>query len=240
MDLAGRSALVTGSTSGIGRETAKQLAKAGAEVIVAGRNAERGAETVAAIEADGGKARFVAVDMTDLDSVRRLAEEAADVDILVNNAGAFEFAPTAEQEVPSYDEMFQVNVRAPYFLTAAIAPRMTARGDGSIINVSTMAATIALPGASVYSATKAALNSLTRTWAAEFGKAGVRVNTVAPGPTLTESAPASMVGPLGETTLLGRYASTEEIAGAIVFLASPRATYITGANLPVDGGRAAA
>jgi NAD(P)-dependent dehydrogenase (short-subunit alcohol dehydrogenase family) len=240
MDLAGRSALVTGSTSGIGRETAKQLAKAGAEVIVSGRNAERGAETVAAIEADGGKARFVAADMADLESVRRLAEEAGDVDILVNNAGVFEFAPTAEQQVASYDEMFQVNVRAPYFLTAAIAPRMAARGDGSIINISTMAASIALPGSSVYSASKAALNSLTRTWAAEFGPAGVRVNTVAPGPTRTESAPPAMVGPLGETTLLGRSASTEEIAHAIVFLASPRATYITGATVPVDGGRTAA
>ncbi|MEU6852965.1 SDR family oxidoreductase [Actinacidiphila alni] len=240
MELAGRSALVTGSTSGIGRETAKQLAKAGAEVIVAGRNAERGAETVAAIEADGGKARFVAVDMTDLDSVRRLAEEAADVDVLVNNAGIFDFAPTGEQEAASYEEMFRVNVRAPYFLTAAIAPRMAARGDGSIINISTMAATIALPGSSVYSATKAALNSLTRTWAAEFGPAGVRVNTVAPGPTLTESAPLEMAETLGRTTLLGRYASTEEIARAIVFLASPQAAYITGANVPVDGGRTAA
>ncbi|SFE40822.1 Short-chain dehydrogenase [Actinacidiphila alni] len=240
MELAGRSALVTGSTSGIGRETAKQLAKAGAEVIVAGRNAERGAETVAAIEADGGKARFVAVDMTDLDSVRRLAEEAADVDILVNNAGIFDFAPTGEQGAASYEEMFRVNVRAPYFLTAAIAPRMAARGDGSIINISTMAATIALPGSSVYSATKAALNSLTRTWAAEFGPAGVRVNTVAPGPTLTEGAPLEMAETLGRTTLLGRYASTEEIARAIVFLASPQAAYITGANVPVDGGRTAA
>ncbi|MEW2517240.1 SDR family NAD(P)-dependent oxidoreductase [Actinacidiphila alni] len=240
MELAGRSALVTGSTSGIGRETAKQLAKAGAEVIVTGRNAERGAETVAAIEADGGKARFVAVDMTDLDSVRRLAEEAADVDILVNNAGIFDFAPTGEQGAASYEEMFRVNVRAPYFLTAAIAPRMAARGDGSIINISTMAATIALPGSSVYSATKAALNSLTRTWAAEFGPAGVRVNTVAPGPTLTEGAPLEMAETLGRTTLLGRYASTEEIARAIVFLASPQAAYITGANVPVDGGRTAA
>jgi NAD(P)-dependent dehydrogenase (short-subunit alcohol dehydrogenase family) len=237
MELSGRTALVTGSTSGIGREVALQLARAGAEVIVSGRNEARGAETVAAIEAEGGKARFTAVDMSDLASVGRLAEAAADVDVLVNNAGTFEFVPTPEQTVAAFDEMFQVNVRAPYFLTASIAPRMAERGEGSIINISTMAAEIGLPGGSVYSATKAAVNSLTRTWAAEFGGSGVRVNTVSPGPTLTQGAPIEMVGPMGTTTLLGRHAAPEEIASAVVFLASPRASYLTGTNIPVDGGR---
>jgi NAD(P)-dependent dehydrogenase (short-subunit alcohol dehydrogenase family) len=240
MEFEGRKALVTGGTSGIGREIARQLAAGGAEVLVSGRDAERGAATVAAIEAAGGKARFFAADMADLDSVGRLAEQAADVDILVNNAGVFDFAPTGEQSVASYDAMFQVNVRALYFLTAAIAPRMAARGDGSVVNISTMAATVALPGGSVYSATKAAVNSLTRTWAAEFGTSGVRVNSVSPGPTLTESAPLEMVDTLGATTLLKRHASTAEIAAAVVFLASPRAAYVTGATVPVDGGRAVA
>ncbi|BBA95834.1 putative short chain dehydrogenase/reductase [Actinacidiphila reveromycinica] len=240
MEFEGRKALVTGGTSGIGREIARQLAAAGAEVVISGRDAERGAATVAAIEAAGGKARFFAADMADLDSVGLLAEQAADVDILVNNAGIFDFAPTAEQSVASYDAMFQVNVRALYFLTSAIAPRMAERGEGSVVNISTMAATVALPGGSVYSATKAAVNSLTRTWAAEFGPSGVRVNSVSPGPTLTESAPLEMVDTLGATTLLKRHADTAEIAAAVVFLASPRATYVTGATLPVDGGRAVA
>ncbi|WP_335980888.1 SDR family NAD(P)-dependent oxidoreductase [Streptomyces sp. CA2R106] len=240
MEFEGRKALVTGGTSGIGREIARQLAAGGAEVLVSGRDAQRGAATVAAIEAAGGKARFFAADMADLDSVGRLAEQAADVDILVNNAGVFDFAPTGEQSVASYDAMFQVNVRALYFLTAAIAPRMAERGDGSVVNISTMAATVALPGGSVYSATKAAVNSLTRTWAAEFGTSGVRVNSVSPGPTLTESAPLEMVDTLGATTLLKRHASTAEIAAAVVFLASPRAAYVTGATVPVDGGRAVA
>lgn len=240
MELTGRTALVTGATSGIGREIALQLGRAGAEVIVAGRNAERGAQTVAALEEAGAKARFVAADMADLDSVGRLAEQAGDVDILVNNAGIFPFIPTHEQTVPVYDETFQVNVRAAFFLTAAIAPRMAARGAGSVVNISTISVEIGMPGLAVYSATKAAVESLTRTWAAEYGTSGVRVNTVSPGPTLTEGAPIEMVGPIGKTTLLGRHASPGEIAAAVVFLASDRASYITGATLPVDGGRTAA
>ena len=237
MGLEGRKALVTGATSGIGREIAIQLGKQGAEVLVAGRNAERGAATVTAIEKDGGTARFVTVEMADLDSVRRLAKEASDVDVLVNNAGTSEFVPSAEQTVASYDAVFQVNVRAPYFLTAAIAPRMAARGGGSVINVGTMAAHIGMPTTSVYGATKAALASMTRTWAAEFGASGVRFNIVAPGPTLTEAVPHEVNRAIGSTTLLQRPATTQEIAAAVVFLASPEASYITGATIPVDGGR---
>jgi NAD(P)-dependent dehydrogenase (short-subunit alcohol dehydrogenase family) len=240
MELDGHKALVTGGTSGIGRETALQLARAGAEVIIAGRSEERGAQTVAAIEAAGGRARFVATDMNDLDSVGRLAEQAGDVDILVNNAGTFDFLPTAEQDVASFETMFQVNVRAPFFLTAAIAPKMAARGEGSIINVTTMAAAFGMPDTAAYGASKAALASLTRTWAVEFSGNGVRVNTIAPGPTLTEGVPADVADPVGATTLLARHADVKEIAEVIVFLASPRASYITGANLAADGGRTAA
>lgn len=240
MELSGRKALVTGATSGIGREAAVRLAAAGAEVIIAGRNAERGAKTVAAIEADGGRARFVPVDMNDLDSVGRLAEEAADVDILVNNAGAFAFKPTTDQDVASFETMFAVNVRAPFFLTAALAPKMAARGGGSIVNVSTMAAAFGMPGAAAYGASKAALSSLTKTWAVEFSKQGVRVNTVAPGPTLTEGVPADMANAVAATTVMERYADVKEIAEVIVFLASPRASYVTGANVAADGGRTAA
>jgi NAD(P)-dependent dehydrogenase (short-subunit alcohol dehydrogenase family) len=239
MELEDQRVLVTGATSGIGRETAMLFARRGATVVVTGRNAERGAETVAAIEAEGGRAEFLAADMNDVESVRRLADEAGEVDVLVNNAGAFPFASTLEQDIDSFDMMFDVNVRAPFFLTAALLPKMIARGSGAVVNVSTMAASVGMADAPVYSATKAALESLTRSWAAAFGANGIRVNTVAPGPTRTDGAVDALgdaVEQLGSQTPLGRAADPLEIAEAIVFLASPRASYLTGATVAVDGG----
>ncbi len=143
----------------------------------------------------------------------------------------------------SFDAVFTANVRAPYFLTAALAPAMVAKGSGSIVNVSSMAARIGMPGLSVYSATKAALEALTRTWAAEFSPAGVRVNAVAPGPTRTDMVLAAMgeegAGQVGKSTLLGRLATPREIAEVIAFLAGDRAAYVTGAVIAADAGRTA-
>ena len=241
MNLENQRALVTGATSGIGRAAALKLAEEGAEVIVVGRNPHRGAETVAAIEAAGGKGRFLAADLHDLDSVAQLVEQAGDVDVLVNNAGIYPFALTHETPVEAFDETFSTNVRAPFFLTAAIAPKMAARGGGSIVNVSTMVAHFGLPGASAYGASKAAVVSLTQTWAAEYGPQGVRVNAVSVGTTRTEGT-AGMgddLDQLASTSPLGRPASPEEIAEAILFLASPRSSYVNGAILAADGGRTA-
>jgi NAD(P)-dependent dehydrogenase (short-subunit alcohol dehydrogenase family) len=241
MELEQQRALVTGATSGIGRAVAIKLAEAGADVIVVGRDAQRGAGTVAAIEADGGSASFIAADLNDLDSVMALAEQAGDVDILVNNAGIYAFAPTHETEVDDFEATFDTNVRGPFFLTAALAPKMAARGGGSIVNVATMVAHFGLPGASAYGASKAALVSLTQTWAAEYGPQGVRVNAVSAGTTRTEGTAAmgDDLDALAQTSPLGRPASADEIAEAIVFLASPRSSYINGAILPADGGRTA-
>jgi NAD(P)-dependent dehydrogenase (short-subunit alcohol dehydrogenase family) len=242
MELEGKTALVTGATSGIGREVAKQLAGKGATVIVSGRDAARGAETVAAIEAEGGQARFIAADIGDFAAIGRLAQEAGAVDILVNNAGAFDFAPTVEQDPESFQMMFDVNVRGPYFLTAALAPGMAARGGGAIVNLTTMAAELGLPGGSAYGATKAALASLTRTWAGEFAGAGVRVNSVSPGPTRTEGVSQMSdeeVGFVTGVTAIGRLADPQEIAELVVFLASPRSSYMTGATVAADGGATA-
>ena len=243
MTLKGKQALVTGATSGIGRAIALELAGDGAEVIVSGRDAGRGAETVASIEAAGGTARFVDADLGDLDSVARLAQEASDVDVLVNNAGTFGFAPTAEQDVESFETMFDVNVRGTFFLTAALAPKMAARGGGSIVNITTMAAEFGMAGAAAYGASKAAVVGLTRTWAAEFAADGIRVNAVSPGPTTTEGT-TEVMGPegiaqVGATTPLNRPATVDEIARVVAFAASPRASYVTGAIIPADGGRTA-
>jgi NAD(P)-dependent dehydrogenase (short-subunit alcohol dehydrogenase family) len=238
--LEGQRALVTGATSGIGRAVALQLARDGAEVLVHGRDTARGAETVQEIRSAGGKARFVAADLGDAADVQRLAGDAIDVDILINNAGISVFGPTAEFDVAAFDKMFASNVRAPFLLVAAIAPGMAARGHGSIVSLSSMAGGVGLVGGAAYGATKASLEAMTRAWAAEYSSSGVRVNAIAPGPvyTPTPSGP-EFITKLGETTPMGRASQPEEIAEVIAFLASPRASYIAGATVAVDGGRRA-
>jgi NAD(P)-dependent dehydrogenase (short-subunit alcohol dehydrogenase family) len=232
-------ALVTGATSGIGRATALRLARDGWEVVVHGRNAKRGAEVVREIETQGGRARFVAADLKDVAAVRNLVDQVGDIDVLVNNAGASWFGPTAALDEATFDDLFDGNVRSAYFLVAGIAPGMAKRSSGSIINLASMAGQIGLDGGAAYGATKAALSSMTRSWAAEFSPRGVRVNAVAAGPVYSASEKAPLIDRLGATTLIGRGAQVEEIAEVIAFLGSDKASYLTGATLAVDGGRTA-
>ena len=157
----------------------------------------------------------------------------------MNNAGFSWFGPTADLDVSTFDALFASDVRAPYFLVAAFAPKMVANGKGSIINVSSMSGQIGLAGGAAYGATKAALSSMTRAWAAEFSPSGVRVNAVAPGPVYTRPEARELFDTLGATTLLKRAANPEEIAEVVGFLASPRASYVTGAIVAADGGRTA-
>lgn len=239
LDLQGQTALVTGATSGIGRAVALQLAHDGAEVIVHGRDAARGNETVQEITSAGGQARFIAADLGDPADTRRLAEEAGDVDILVNNAGFSAWGPTAEFDVDTFDALFASNVRAPFLLVGALAPGMVARGKGSIINISSMAGEIGMVGGAAYGATKASLSSMTKSWAAELSPSGVRVNAVAPGPVYTRPEARDLFNTLGATTPLKRAAEPAEIAEVVAFLASPRASYVTGAIVAADGGRTA-
>ena len=237
-ELTGLTALVTGGTAGIGFETARLPAAEGATVIITGRSAERGAAAAAELGV-----RFIAADLADLESVKSLARQCGDVDIVVNNAASFPGALTVEQDVATFESTFDTNVRGAYFLVAALVPGMLRRGRGSIVNVTSMVAFKGVPGASSYSASKAALESLTRTWATEFGPQGVRVNSVAPGPTATPGVAAEWGDTndeLGRTLPLGRTAQPAEIAQAVLFLASPRSSFITGSTLHADGGGAAA
>jgi NAD(P)-dependent dehydrogenase (short-subunit alcohol dehydrogenase family) len=209
-------------------------------VLVHGRDAARGAETVQEITAAGGKASFVAADLGDPADVQRLASDVGDVDILVNNAGSSRFGPTEEFDMAAFDRMFASNVRAPFVLVGAIAPGMVARGHGSIVSVSSMAGGVGLVGGAAYGATKASLEAMTRAWAAEYSASGVLVNAIAPGPvyTSTPSGP-EFISALGETTPMRRASQPEEIAEVIAFLVSPRASYITGTTVAADGGRRA-
>jgi NAD(P)-dependent dehydrogenase (short-subunit alcohol dehydrogenase family) len=245
-DLTGSTALVTGGTSGIGRATAVRLAALGAHVVVSGRDQERGEAVVAAIRSDGGRADFVATDLHDDASVQHLADRAADlggghVDVLVNSAGVFPFGATTDFEPADIDDVFAVNVKAPYLLVAALAPGMAARGEGAIVNVTTMVAEFGMSGTGLYGASKAALVLLTKAWAAEFGPSGVRVNAVSPGPTRTEGTVGMGEGldALAAGGPAGRPARPDEIAAAITFLATDEASFVHGAVLPADGGRIA-
>jgi NAD(P)-dependent dehydrogenase (short-subunit alcohol dehydrogenase family) len=236
-DLEGKVALVTGATSGIGKAAAVQLAAQGATVIVHGRDATRGAAVVAEIENGGGSARFVGADLSEPTETLRLAKEAGDVDILVNNAGFAWFGPSAQLATNTLDELFAANVQAPYLLVSVLAPKMVARSDGAIINLASRAGTIGQPDSAAYGATKAALASLARSWAAEYGPAGIRVNAISPGPVYTNAAKRELFDASAKTTLLGRAGEPQEIADVIGFLASPRASYVTGTDIAVDGGR---
>jgi NAD(P)-dependent dehydrogenase (short-subunit alcohol dehydrogenase family) len=239
-DLEGKVALVTGATSGIGRAAAVQLAAQGATVIVHGRDVSRGVAVVAEIENGGGTARFVGADLGEPAEALRLAEEVGDVDILVNNAGFAWFGPSAELDAKTLDQLFAANVQAPYLLVSVLAPKMVARGHGVIINIASRAGTVGQPNTAAYGATKAALASFARSWAAEYGPAGIRVNSVSPGPVYTNAAARELFDSLAETTVLGRPGEPQEIAEVIGFLASPRASYLTGTNIAVDGGRVGA
>ncbi|MDP9793070.1 NAD(P)-dependent dehydrogenase (short-subunit alcohol dehydrogenase family) [Catenuloplanes nepalensis] len=234
-ELTGKTALVTGATSGIGRATAIALAARGAHVVITGRNAERGAEVVEKIQADGGTARFVAVDLADEDDVRRLARDAGEVDVLVNSAGAGGFGASAGFTTEQYNALFDTNVRAIFLLTAALAPKMAERGGGSVINVSSGSAVLGDENNAIYAATKGAVNAITRAFAAEYGPANVRVNAVSPGPTYT-SVPAMWLDRYIDLIPLRRVGRPEDVAEVIAFLAGPGGSYVNATVIPVDGG----
>jgi NAD(P)-dependent dehydrogenase (short-subunit alcohol dehydrogenase family) len=239
-------ALITGGTSGIGRAVANKLAQLGVHVLVVGRNLERGEKTIAEIRTAGGQADFIPSELRDASSARQVARRAVElgeghVDILINNAGVYPFGPTHETTEESFDTVFSLNVKVPYFLVAELAPLMAKKGKGAIVNLSTMVADYGASGMSLYGSSKAAINLLTKVWTAEYGPSGVRVNAVSPGPTRTEGTEAMGEGleRLAAEAPARRPATADEIAEAVVFLATDRSSFVQGAKLAVDGGRTA-
>lgn len=247
--LTGRTALVTGSTSGLGAGIAAALAAAGAHVIVTGRTKARGERVVTQIETDGGQASFIPVDfaagpeaITTLESAARAAAGGA-IDVLVNNVATLVFpAPTAEVTAEEITAAFTVSVSAPFLLTGLIAPAMARRGDGAIVNIGSISGLMGAAGSALYGATKASVHMLTKSWAAEYGPSGVRVNAVAPGPIATERAAefGDALTPVLARVPSHRMSTIAEVAAAVAFLAGPDAGNIHGAILTVDGGLTAA
>ena len=246
--LAGRTALVTGSTGGLGVAIASALAAEGAVVVVSGRDKRRGDAVVADIRSAGGRAEFVAADIGEGEAeVRRLAEQATAaaggrIDVLVNNAAMLLMpTPTADISEQLLRDAFAVNVFAPFLLTGALAPAMVQRGEGAIVNIGSITGLRGSDGSAVYSSNKAAIHSFTQSWAAEYGPFGVRVNAVAPGPIATERQEqfADHVAPVLARIPSRRMSTPAEVAAAVAFLASDDAANIHGATLSVDGGWAA-
>jgi NAD(P)-dependent dehydrogenase (short-subunit alcohol dehydrogenase family) len=235
----GRTALVTGSTDGIGVAIARTLATEGARVIVSGRNAERGEQVVQSILEKGGEALFAAADLGTGEGVRALAVAAGPVHILVNNA-AMLLAPRPTADVPedAIDQALATNIKAVFLLTGLLAPVMADRGAGVIVNVGSINGLVGVAHSALYSATKAALHSLTKSWAAEYGPFGVRVNTVAPGPTITPimAAHTERIERIIARAPSRRPSTPEQIAAAVAFLASDEAANVHGSTLSVDGG----
>jgi NAD(P)-dependent dehydrogenase (short-subunit alcohol dehydrogenase family) len=218
---------------------ARTLAIGGAQVIVSGRNAERGEQVVKSILDGGGEARFAAADLSTGDGVRALAAAAGPVDILVNNAAMLIAPqPTADVGEDVIDQALSTNIKAVFQLTGLVAPAMADRGAGAIVNVGSINGLVGMAHSALYSATKAAIHSLTKSWAAEYGPSGVRVNTVAPGPTITPimAAYADRIEPIIARAPSQRPSTPEQIAAAVAFLVSDNAANIHGALLSVDGG----
>ncbi len=242
--LEGKTALVTGATSNIGRAIAEEFAAEGAHVVVSGRSGQRGSEVVDGIRFRGGRADFVQADLDGSPEASRALARAGDL----GARRAYRHPGQQRRHLPrrrhvgdrreDLRPVYAVNVKAPFFLTAAIAPAMVEAGGGAIINLGSWIARLGVRRAALYSSTKGAMETLTRAWAAEFGPEGVRVNAISPGVVLEKvpgevhPAEANMNG-----TPAGRMGRPQEIAHAAVYLASDESAFVHGIVLDVDGGR---
>ena len=249
----GKVALITGASSGIGQAIAAALAKEGVKTVISGRSAEGLSETASRVKAAGGEAHAIEADLMDPASVEHLVTDGAAafgrLDYVVNNAGTQgEVNVVADQRLESYEEVFATNVRAPFLIMKHAIPHLLRQGGGAIVNLASGGGLVGVPGASVYCASKHAVMGLTKVAAIDYAKQGIRVNAVNPGGVDTpmlrkffESIPgddarAAARAAFEATHPIGRLATAEEIADAVVFLCSPKASNIVGIALPVDGG----
>lgn len=244
VDLRGRTVLVTGASAGIGVAIAETFGACGAEVVLLGRDAERLGAVAAGIEADGGVASPLAVDLTTEDGPGRAVGHALErfgkIDMLVNNAGTFDFRPFEETPLDSLDSQWRTNVRAPFALTQAALPHLAA--GSSVVFVGSNVTTIGFPLTAAYSTTKGGVEAMARALSIELAPRGIRVNIVSPGITRTQMT-KRLDDPVLEREALdatptGTLGQPQDIANAVVFMASDLSRYVLGATLVVDGGYA--
>jgi NAD(P)-dependent dehydrogenase (short-subunit alcohol dehydrogenase family) len=244
--LDGKVALVTGGSRGLGRTMATALAEAGADVAITARTLPSCEETAAAIaEATGRRCKGFAAEVTSIHDVERLADDVetafGKVDVLVNNAGTNIRGQVDQLSEADWDSVIDTNLKGPFLCARAIGPRMVKRGWGRVINMGSTLSVIALPGRAPYASSKAGVMNLSRVLALEWAGTGVTVNTICPGPFATEMNRQLLDDPVKYKALmdlipLGRWGEVEEIAGAVVFLASPASSFVTGSAVFVDGG----
>ena len=239
--------MVTGASRGIGLALAEGFAEVGADVVVTARSSESCAGAVELVRSHGQRALALSLRLEDLDDVARAVErsirEFGGVDVLVNNAGILRPHRIDRLSVEEFDELYAVNVRGPVFLSKSVVPHMAARGGGAIVNIGAVGAVRPMEGIGAYSSTKAAMLAWTKVMAREWASAGVRVNTLIPGPIATDmilprdpQLRDQFVADMARETLIGRLGTPDDLVGAALFLAGDESSYMTGQTLIVDGG----